>query len=97
MQPGERAASAAGISPRDLLPFVGGTTFAFLVSSVIAGLVLFGVELGYAYGLQAFLLILGITTASTLHLPDWIAHQNAPAVVVAVFLLSLLRSVLQWA
>lgn len=79
---------------RDLYRFVGRRTLVILVSSVIAGLVLFGAEVGFAYGLQSFLVLLGITAPNTLHLPDWVPRQNAPAAILAVFLLSLLRSTL---
>jgi ABC-type multidrug transport system fused ATPase/permease subunit len=84
------------ISPRDIRPFAGGKTLAYLVLSVVAGLLLFAVEVGFAYALQSFLLLLGIAAPGTLHVPPWFPRQHASAVIVSVFVLSVLRGSLIW-
>ena len=85
------------IRPRDARAFAGDRTLAYLGASVVVGLVLFGVEVGFAYGLQSFLLLLGLGTPGALNLPAWMPHPSAPAVILAIFVLALLRNGLLWA
>jgi ATP-binding cassette subfamily C protein len=81
----------------DLRPFAGGRTIFCLVASIFVGLALFGVEVGFAYGLQAFLLLLGVAAPGTLRLPAWVPQARTGPVLAVVFLLTLLRSLLLWA
>jgi ABC-type multidrug transport system fused ATPase/permease subunit len=84
------------IKPPDLRPFAGGRTLVYLALSVAAGLVLFAVEVGFAYALQSFMLLLGIAAPGTLHVPAWAPQQHASAVILSVFVLSVLRGALIW-
>lgn len=77
--------------------FLGYRVGVTLALGVLTGLLLFCVELAFAYGLQAFLLVLGVAVESSVYLPSWIPYQRFEAVLAFICTAAFLRGALQWA
>lgn len=77
--------------------FLGRRVIMLLFLSLIVGLVLFLVELAFSYGLQAFLLLMGVAQEETLSIPSWIPHHDLKPVLFFIFLIAITRGVLVWA
>ena len=81
---------------RKILQFLGPRVVRYFYLGVLIGTVLFLAELAFAYGLQSFLVQLGVMNATTIRLPRWIPQSSLTAVLVFIFAVGTLRALLQW-
>jgi ABC-type bacteriocin/lantibiotic exporter with double-glycine peptidase domain len=79
---------------RQWILFLGPGVIRLLGGGIIAGLGVFAVELVIAYGLQAFLLGLGLMNSDVVRLPWWIPQTDLKEILVFIFILSAVRSLL---
>jgi len=82
---------------RKFLGFLGPRASRLLALGVLVGIGLFGAELSFAYGLQAFLKVLGATNLGNKPLPTWIPQKTFGGVLAFILFLGILRGLLQWA
>lgn len=75
--------------------FVGTKTLKGIIYSAVLGLVLSFIEIILAYGLQAFLVVLGISDPAALNLPASLPKLTVEFALLAVCLASVLRGVVQ--
>lgn len=82
---------------RQYFRFVGKTVLRLLALGTIVGLLLFIVEIAFAYVLQAFLLALGVASPASLRIPSWVPQGSLSSVVVALLAIGVVRGLLYWA
>ncbi len=75
--------------------FLGPQVVTLFLWGTAAGLVLFVTEVIFAYGLQAFLLVLGVANATVVEIPNWIPQTNLKTVLFFIFAVALVRGALQ--
>ena len=76
--------------------FLGKDAFRFISLGMLAGLAAFFVEFGFAYGLQAFLLAIGVMNSELTRIPPWIPKKSLIQVLLFVTTFGFLRGLLQW-
>lgn len=78
------------------LAFLGPRVSGLSLLAVMAGATLFAVEFAMAYGMQSFLLIIGVSTDASLQLPSWIPRDTRAQVIGFLFVVASLRAALVW-
>lgn len=81
---------------KDVSDFLGPQVLKLFVIGVIAGISVFAVELGVAYGIQSFLSSLGLMKEELVRLPGWIPQKDLWSVLSFIMLLTAFRSVLYY-
>ena len=82
---------------RKVYRFLGSTIVWYLIAGVIIGITLFTSEITFAFGLQAFLVQLGLMSAQTIEIPWWIPHSTLAAVMGFIMVVGTVRAVMQGA
>ncbi|MBC7456917.1 MAG: hypothetical protein H7235_01470 [Bdellovibrionaceae bacterium] len=78
----------------EIKDFLGPQVIRWMFVGVIAGVSVSAVELAIAYGIQAFLLALGLMKENVVKLPQWIPISNLQIVLGFIVGLAALRSIL---
>lgn len=81
---------------RKLYEFLSREVVWLFILSLGTGFVLFFIEFALGYGLQAFLLFVGIVSADTMKLPTWWPSQSGTQVVLLLLSVVLIRAFLIW-
>ena len=76
--------------------FFGSQVLVFLFFGIIAGLGVFALELAFTYGLQTFLLVVGLADLKNVKVPLWVPQSSLTTVLLFILLVGLLRAVIQW-
>ncbi|MBC7419479.1 MAG: ABC transporter ATP-binding protein [Bdellovibrio sp.] len=79
---------------KEIKDFLGPQVIRWMFTGIIAGISVSAVELAIAYGIQAFLLALGLMKENVIKLPTWIPVQSLKAVLIFIVALAALRSIL---
>lgn len=79
---------------KEIKDFLGPQVIRWMFTGVIAGISVSAIELAIAYGIQAFLLALGLMKENVIKLPTWIPVQSLKVVLIFIVALAALRSVL---
>ncbi len=79
---------------KEIKDFLGPQVIRWMFTGIIAGISVSAVELAIAYGIQAFLLALGLMKENFIKLPAWIPVQSLKAVLIFIVALAALRSIL---
>lgn len=82
---------------RDILAFISTPIAIRFGLGVLIGLLQFGVELGFAASLQAFLLRLEIASPGSVEVPAFLLHQSLAAVLGILCVIVVLRNGFLWA
>lgn len=77
---------------RELVEFCGPRTISCLIAGTVLGVSTFVVELAFAFGLQSFLVTLGVTSADTLNLPPYLRFESVYGVVGLLVGIGLFRA-----
>jgi hypothetical protein len=76
--------------------FLGVKVIFLSILSVCAGALLFGFEFAFAYAMQAFLMVIGLTVPGALQLPEFVYKFNLESTLMVIVGLVLGRAILQW-
>ena len=79
-----------------IVRFLGRAVVKIYVVGIIVGLVLFLVEVAFAFGLQAFLNAVGLARDSGAGLPRLVPVSNLESVFLFLFSIGFIRAFLQW-
>src|SRR5262249_20926877 len=81
---------------RRISDFLGRRVMIVLTVSLFIGISIFLVELALAYGLQTFLLLIGIADRQSLNLPHSVPRDHLGSVLGFIFAVALMRGTLVW-
>jgi ABC-type multidrug transport system fused ATPase/permease subunit len=76
--------------------FVGSRGALYLLFGVLAGTLVFGAELAFAYVLQIFLVVMKIIPPGTIQLPSWVPTDNMYLFLGFVTSILMMRGFTQW-
>lgn len=79
-----------------LYRFLGKKLVFQFLTSIVVGLVLSGTEVTFAYGLQAFLTVIGVASADQMLLAPWFPSSDLNSVLVALIGVSVIRGFFQF-
>lgn len=81
---------------RRVAQLMGRKVIFLLIAGGISGFLFFATELGFAFGLQVFLLQLGIATSEAITVPSWVPNNSLTGALIFFLVIGLARSVCQW-
>ncbi len=82
---------------RNAISFLGLKATLFLMVSVLLGLMLFAIEVSFAYSLQAFLLAIGLIDPSLVQIPPYFRFEQFDKTMIFVLVVGTLRGMVQGA
>jgi ATP-binding cassette subfamily B multidrug efflux pump len=78
---------------KQIIDFLGPKVLKLMVFGLFAGIGVSAIELAIAYGVQAFLLALGLMKEDVVRLPQWIPKTDLISVLSLIVILAALRSI----
>ena len=81
---------------RKVQRFVGPKIAWYMSIGILVGIVLFSSEIAFAFGLQAFLVQLGVMNVQTIELPRWMPQSSLAAVMGFIMAVGTARAIMQW-